>query len=197
MPVDANKVLDAFYRLRQSHFLTRRPNFIREDAVRSAERYLDWCKGAQIDDPIAFLEYRFESARSAGHPVSIRALASEKLAGYWRTWAEGNYLEQKQAEKLTRIAGTRNEQAVKALRILTPGMEAAKVPYVSTSRHALCLAEIDITGGFHPDSVYCPTCPMAVRCAAALYREHGFDVVSLRAGRLNMLPKEIAAAAVR
>ena len=86
---------------------------------------------------------------------------------------------------------------VKELRVLTRGMEAAKHPYVTTGRHELCLAEIEYTGGFHPASRACTACPIGVRCAAKLYQQHGFDVVSLRAGRLHVLPREIAAAAVR
>jgi hypothetical protein len=197
--VDAGDVAREFYRIREQH--TGRPTprgWSNQRTLDGARRFLEWCREQEIDDPLAFLRWRMDCAKHAGHPVGMEQLRSAVLAGRWKEWAEGRVLEQRQAERLARVAGTQREQAIKALRILTPAMEAAKYPFASTGRHALCLAQpLDYSGGFHPESRYCPSCPLAVRCAARLYEVHGFDVVALRAGRLYALPREVAAAAVR
>ena len=199
--VDAGDVLDTFYRLREQHFRIPIPQFRAQShsakQVALAQRFLAWCKAEEITDVPGYMRHRIEAGAHAGHPVGLAQLPSARMAELWREWREGEHLEQQRAEKLARAAGTRAEQAVKELRVLTRGMEAAKHPYVTTGRHELCLAEIEYTGGFHPASRACTACPIGVRCAAKLYQQHGFDVVSLRAGRLHVLPREIAAAAVR
>ena len=195
--VDAGAVLNTFYRLREKLMGRRDPGWHHQDAVQNAQRFLEWCKAEKIDDPLAFIAHRFEAARYAKHPIGLKQLVSAKAAETWREWREGAQLETKKAARLERQAGSIAEQQVKTLRVLTRGMEAVKQPYVERQRFDLCLAEIELTGGFHPESSACKSCPIGVRCAAKLYQQHGFDVVSLRAGRLYALPKDIAAAAVR
>jgi len=196
--VSAGDVVREFYRIRHEHGGKAPPvGWAKARAEVPASQFLAFCQREEIDDPLAFIRWRLDGAKHAGHPIAISHLCTPAFAERWREWGEGLSLQDRQAAKLARQAGTRREQSVKALRILTPGMEAVKYPYMSTGRSELCLAEISLSGGYHPESRYCPTCPAAVRCAAALCREHGYDVVSLRAGRLHMLPREIAAAAVR
>ncbi len=196
MSVNAGDVLKTYYRLREDRG-TRPPTYYRKRCWEHAEAFLAWCAKQEIDNPLGFLRYRFEVGDHGRYVPKLNQLRSNKLAEVWRQWREGQQLEDDHAVVLEQKAGTKAEQAIKELRLLTRGMEAAKHPYASTGRHELCLAEVDVTGGFHPESRYCPTCPVGVRCAAQLYQRHGFDVVSLRAGRLHVLPREVAAAAVR
>lgn len=195
--VDAGDVVREFYAWRER--TTKKPPPVgnaRHGALATAGEFIVWCREQEIEDPIAFLRWRLERAEHAGHPISIKALRSPAFAERWREWGEGISLDDAKAKKLLRQAGSALEQNVKTLRILTPGMEAAKHPYAA-GRSEMCLVETELTGGFHPASRYCPTCPVAVRCAAKLYKQHGFDVVALRRGALYALPREIAAAAVR
>lgn len=170
---------------------------IRTNVARMLEGFLVWCRKQEIDEPLSFLEWRFRCADYTGYVPHVHQLKSNKLAAQWREWREGEYLEEKRGEDLERKAGSRLEQQVGALKILTAGHEAFKHPYALSGQFDLCLAQSDLSGGYHPESRYCPTCPRAVECATQLHRAHGFDVVSLRAGRLWALPREIAAAAVR
>lgn len=195
MNVEVMDVVRKFRELRATQHIAE-PWRYRENVHKHADAYLKWCAKERLD-PLRFLEYLFACAAHAGHVVHASRLRSAKLAEHWRQWAEGQRLQQEHGEALERKAGTRAQQMVKELRVLTPGMEAVKQPYVAAGKYELCVAQPDLTGGFHPESIYCPRCPRAVECAARLYHTYGFDVVSLRAGRLQYLPAEIAAAAVR
>jgi hypothetical protein len=195
MSTRAGEVLQTFYRLKKERG-NPVPSYFRKELWETAERYLSWCQQEHIDDPLAFLHYRFQCADHTGYPLPLKGICSSAIAKNWREHGEGSSLEAQAYEALVTEAGTPLEQQVRALRLLTRGNEALKAQY-QDGRQELCLTEIDLSGGFHPESRYCPTCPVAVRCAAALYRKHGFDVVSLRAGRLHVLPSDVAAAAVR
>lgn len=196
MQVTAGKVLQHYYALRAKRG-TRSPAFFRKKAWAHAEAFLKWCAKTGIEDPLRYLEFWFEVCDYTGKPPQLHRLRSNNLAEtYLSEWQQDERAAEDAYTTLKQRAGTREQQAVKALRVLTHGMEAAKYPYASTGRYELCLAEVSLTGGFHPSSRYCPTCPVAVRCAAALYRINGFDVVALRAGRLHELPKHIATAAI-
>lgn len=190
-------VLKRYYALRQARSGQPEPRYFRKKAWKRAEDYLAWCAKAGIDDPLSFLEFRFRAGDYAGHVPMLHRLRSNKLAEKWKQFGQGQLLQEQQGRKLSKQAGSRFQQSVKSLRILTVGMEAAKRPYIERGETDLCMAEMEFTGGYHPSSRFCPTCPSAVACAAKLYQQHGFDVVSLRAGRLYAVPSEVAAAAVQ
>jgi len=195
--VDAGDVVREFHRLRQERTGQRPPTFRRPEVLEAAQRFLDRFRELGADDPLAFLRWRWDAAQHAGHPVGLRQLAGDTtLITRWRDFGHGHTLSAAASARLTRKAGTVDEQQVKELRLLTRGMEAAKAPHAARGRFDLCLVD-EFTGGFHPASRTCASCPEAVRCAARLYQSHGWDVVALRANRLHLLPKEVAAAAVR
>jgi hypothetical protein len=197
MEATAGKVLQHYYELRRRQSGVRSPHFFRKRVWTHAENYLAWAAKAKVD-PLRFLEYRFRVGEHGRYVPKLNQLRSYELAKLFREeWMQDELGADRAYAKLERRAGTKREQVVKALRLLTPAMEAVKYPYVLRGRHELCLAESGLSGGFHPESRYCPTCPVGVRCAAKLYQVHGFDVVALRAGRLHELPKDIAAAAIR
>lgn len=190
--VEAGEVLRAFYRAREKRGI-RTPTIFRKRLWGHAETFLAWCKKEGIGDPIAFLEWRWGLADEGNYLLEIHRLRSKKLAHAWlEQGGEGRQAEVARMVDVERRTGSIAKQAIQELRILTVGNEAAKYQY--PDRRRLCMAEMDYTGGYHPESRYCPTCPLAVECSAQLYARHGFDVVSLRAGRLHALPQEIAAA---
>jgi len=193
-PTTAGKVLQHYYGLREKRG-PKPPGFFRERAWGHARAFLAWAEEQGIDDPLRYLVYRFEVGDHNDRIPNLAQLRSNKLALiYLSDWQQGERDAADGYARLERRAGSKQEQAIKALRILTSGHEAAKTHYLG--RAELCRAESDITGGFHPESRFCPTCPQAVRCAAQLHKRFGFDVVALRAGRLHHLPKEVAAAAI-
>ena len=190
----SGKVLQHYYAQREKRGI-KPPEYFRKKNWEHAQKFLDWAVEQKITDPLRFIDYLFEVGDFNQRVPFLNRLCSAKLVAiYLSEWQQGERDAADGYDRLVRRAGTKQEQTVKALRILTPGMEAAKVHYVR--REELCQAESEVTGGFHPESQFCPTCPQAVRCAAQLYRRYGFDVVALRAGRLYDLPKEVARAAI-
>lgn len=197
MKITAGKVLQTYYELRQKRG-PKPPAFLRKRTWKHADDFLSWCAKEGVTEPLAYLDYRFRVGDHGGYIPKLNQLRSNNLAEVFNAeWMQFQRSADVGYQKLKQRSGDRNKQALTALRLLTPGMEAAKHPYVSTGRYELCLAEISLTQGFHPESRYCVRCPQAVRCAAKLYQTHGFDVVALRAGRLKDLPPEIAAAAIK
>ncbi len=188
--VTAEEIVKQFYLLVKQP----RPNF-HEKPLRHATSYLKWCKSQDID-PVRFLRYRIENTSHSGHIPSLARLKSVKIAETWRQWREGQQYADDNYDKLKRKAGSKQQQGVKALRILTRSQEMVKHRYTADGRYELCITD-DYSGGFHPHSKYCPLCPANGMCVAKLNARHGFNVVALREGRLNKLPAEIAAAAVR
>lgn len=163
--------------------------------LRQAKTFLAWCEKKGID-PGRYLTYWFQAGDKMGRrSINLLRLRSNALAEAFVEFGEGYVCEDERYRKLREEAGSKQQQQVKALRILTVGHEALKARYYGRNPE-LCLAEIELSGGFHPESRYCVHCPVAVRCAAKLYQVHGFDVVALRSGRLRDLPPDVAAAAV-
>jgi len=191
-------IIETYYELRDRIEGRPKPTRIGRKTITrnraNAAAYLKWCRNAGIDDPALFMRYRFECAKHTGYWCTWTKLRSNKLAVMWKEWREGHALADVHAERLKHEAGSAKKQAVKTLRLLTRSMETYQARYVG--REELCAATTEHSGGYHPESSHCPTCPQAVRCAAALYQRHGFDVVALRAGRLHSLPADIVAAAV-
>jgi hypothetical protein len=196
MAVNAGDVLIHYYKLRQEHGGAPAPQYFRKKTWACAEQYLAWCSKNQVE-PLGFLELVFKAGRISGRIPVLWRLRSNKLLEIWRSNGEGAIAEERAGAKLMQRAGTRREQAIKNLKINTRGMESMRRHYAAQGTQQLCLLETDLTGGYHPESQVCPACPFAVQCSAGLYQRHGFDVVSLRAGRLYALPSDVAAAAVR
>jgi hypothetical protein len=63
------------------------------------------------------------------------------------------------------------------------------------SRLDICSFSPDCSGGYHPLSQFCPYCTHAHVCMERLRAEWDFDVVALRARRLDLLPEAVVKAA--
>jgi hypothetical protein len=127
----------------------------------------------------------------------IEQLAHDQLAERWTGWIEGERIAE--ASYARRVAtDDQLGMQVKALAAdPIPGQEAFKRRHTAQGLSEVCLARIQHSGGYHPVSAWCQQCSCAVRCAARLNQEHGFDVVALRSGELRRLPVQIASALVR
>lgn len=193
--VEAGEVLRAFYREREKRGI-RTPTIFRKRVWGHAEAFLAWCRAEGIADPLKFLAWRWQLADEGRRLLEIHRLRSKKLAEAWlRQGGEQRRDVHAHMESVEARTGAIEKQAIRELTVLTRGMEAAKYHYAE--RRHLCVAEIEYTGGFHPESRFCPSCPVAVECAAKLYQAYGFDVVSLRAGRYHAIPRSVLAAAMQ
>ena len=196
----SGKVLQMFFALTKERGGVY-PIHFRKKHWGHATAFLKWCSKEKIDDPLGFIRYRFVCGDHRGYRPKIHQLRSRALAAVWIAWRAEEMQSQDRVDeaylKLKAQAGTKEEQFVKSLLLLDRGHESLRSAYARKGKPELCLVETDLSGGFHPDSRYCPTCPMASRCVAKLYKQYGFDVVALRRGDFRMLPAHIAAAAVR
>lgn len=156
--------------------------------------FLSWCDREGIDDPLSYVKTWLEICHHEGYePVTFR-MKSKKLAERWKVWLSFQNAEEEHQKQLHAQSGNALQQRVVSLKLLTRANEAMKKQYAHTER---CVAEVELTGGWHPRSRYCQSCPLAGQCAAALERRYGFNVAALRTGHLHMVPRSVAAAAVR
>lgn len=172
---------------------TGRPSVDNLEDRTTAQKYLDWCTKNAVD-PIQFMRDRFQHlTRTIGIRPKFNALASPKLLEVWRK-REPYAVKQQEEDRLHREAGDPRLQAIRSAHLLTPGQDSFKKPYVLSGRSELCLAQPDYSGGFHPSSQYCRECPSAVRCVQDTNERWGFNVVALRSGRHDLLPREVLTA---
>lgn len=174
-----------------------RPSVMRREDLEIASRYLRWCEAKQVD-PLTFMQERFlHLKRVAQCRPKFNALASEKLLEVWRKNQEARENEGRMRREQIRLehqAGTWAQQEIRALALLTKAMEDFKRPYLLSGQAELCLSAPHHSGGYHPRSSFCKTCPQSIRCAVALNQRVGFDAVALRAGRLDLLSPEVVSA---
>lgn len=182
------EVLAQYAKLANKHegFSATRP------AWDAAASYLRWCKNVGVTQPLLFMWLRFRILRSGArsrtvHP-SLSNMASEALIPRYEALIERQRVEH---EMKAGWATQRERELVG----VNHGHEAMRRNYVVMGKAELCEAQIEETGGYHPFSKWCPACPRAITCAAALNKQEGFDVVALRLGRIT--PEQASAAKKR
>lgn len=184
------ELLVKYYALRQQFFGVRPASFLRKNALKNIENFAAWCKNQGIEDVEGFLEFRMKCAEHSKWVPKTSQLRSNKIAEQWRNWKAGEVAQERIEQQHMRQAGSAQQQQLQALRLLTPNQELVKARYAQSGKPQLCVLN-ETSGGYHPESRYCPACPMALQCAGRLHQQHGFDVVSLRANRLHALPKSL------
>lgn len=195
--VRPGQIFQKYHELREALGGPKPPAYFRKRHRAIITTYLEWC-AAQDVDAIAFLEFRFRAAAYSGNLPALDRLRSVKQAKLYReTWIQAEIRLDKHYAKIKNAMGPVEVQTMRSLKLLTHAMGAAKHGHVTRGRYDLCLADIDLTGGYHPQSSYCASCPLAVQCAAKLHEIYGFDVAAYREGRIGDLPKHIIALAVR
>jgi hypothetical protein len=165
---------------------------------RSATRFLRWCESRETD-PRDFLRFRVRGAVEAGRPLpSIHRLPSDgQLVRYRGSGAETLDAQVRTHERLEAEGGTELEQVVRALRLpARAAREKFRRRYVEAGKPHLCRVSLELGGGHDPRSQWCSQCSEASLCARDMRERYGFDVTALREGRVQELPRQVAAAAV-
>jgi len=171
------------------------PEFPSQRLLDHAAAYLRWCEAKAVREPELFLRFRLDTSRAARFRLAMRLLPSDKQAARWHLSAGSHY----------RVKGWTARQHegirpgvdhIKALRPLIPAMEAYQYYHAVEGRQDACMATPEHSGGFHPKSRICPSCPKAIACSNAQNQREGFDVAALRRGEVWALPKAIASAAI-
>ena len=191
MGLTAGKFLQKYYAKRQEILGTKAPSYFRAKSWDHAESFLLWCKKNEVESVMEFLEFRLRTSQISGHKLAIGKLRSPKSLQAFRAWGRDRQDDAVWEKQLASKSGTPQQQQIKALRILTRANLIVQERYSREGKHGLCLVEASLSGGYHPDSPYCPTCPEALPCAAQLHEEYGFDVVCLRKGLRQFLPAAI------
>ncbi len=171
----------------------------REKLERSATRFLRWCESRETD-PRDFLRYRVRAAVESDWPVpSINRLPSDgQLVRYRGSGAETLDAQVRTHERLEFEGGTELQQLVRALRLpARAAREKFRRRYVEEGKSHLCRVSLELGGGYDPRSQWCLQCPETFGCARDMRERYGFDVAALREGRVQELPRQVAAAAVR
>jgi hypothetical protein len=118
-----------------------------------------WCRARQLD-PGAWIWSVFASL-GWKRPVGLRELLSDGRRKtydqlYDTSWAQLNAM-------LTTVDQDTNDR-FQPFRDLAPGAEEAKRQYAARGDADLCMINIDITLGFHPESTTCSRCPLRTQC---------------------------------
>jgi hypothetical protein len=199
--VTPEQAIQTYYALRNEYHRPlpkQMPKRIRESDRLEMCGFLDWCGDRAIVDPAGYMRERFRqmflASRRRGVP-RITQLASDALAAKWSGWIEG--------ERIADLSYARRMAGDDSYALHVKSLAAKPHVTKESFKRRLaqvpdaCFSQLRHSGGYHPDSTWCRRCACAVRCAAALNTEHGFDVVALRSGQVNELPARVASAYVR
>lgn len=188
-----------YYEIKRQHH--RAPRATRpERDQQQMQAFLCWCTEHQIQDPLGYMTERMEMVWRGSRKRSlprIEQLPHDRLAKRWASFVvDQRVAEQATAERMRRY----DPDALHIKSLAAPPLRAReniKRLHVMNGRFEQCLTLWRHHGGYHPDSDVCRSCPCAVRCAAQLNQEYGFDVVALRSGQLHALPPAVASALMR
>lgn len=167
----------------------RRMRYVRSERssehVSDAVAFMSWCHEHAIRDPLLYIRTRMALAKAL---VPFTSLAStEIIEAYLERFAPRVL-----SAKLT-AQDPRERQYIRSLALNARAHEIVRRDYVSMKSTHLCLAQPELSGGYHPLSPNCGACAHGAPCAARLNEREGFDVVALRLNRTDLLPREIAA----
>lgn len=149
----------------------------------AAASFLRWCKAEGVEQPLLFMWLRFRVVRAgrkhASARPSLQNMASPALLKKYFAIVERQQFECGMKKQF-------DTQHERSLVSVASGNEAVRRDYVVSGRTDLCEVQQNLSGGYHPFSKWCPACPHAVSCAQRLNEREGFDVVSLRLGRMTV-----------
>jgi len=172
------------------------PKFPSSRILEQAAEFLRWCEAKNIQEPELYIRFRLDGGRARRFRIPFKALKSEAVAEAWHKWGATKYRVGEWTQKQHAAIRPAEVDRIKSLRYLAPATESYQYFHVAEGRVELCMATPQYSGGFHPMSRVCPSCPKSIACADKLNQAHGFNVVDLRHGRIERLPREIQAAAI-
>jgi hypothetical protein len=162
-------------------------------AWNAASSFLRWCREHHVEQPKLFMWLRFRVVRvgrgSRARP-SLQSMASEALLTRYHTMVQRMSWESAQKKLM-------DTQFERELISVNSGNEAVRRDYLVNGRTDLCEAQINLSGGYHPFSKWCPACPRAASCAKRLNEREGFDVIALRLGKIAQAPEHVRRARSR
>lgn len=161
-------------------------------AQKHAAKFLEWCKAHDVK-PLPFMEARFTRFAKKGTPLGLRSMGSLTALKRWREWEQGVFSQEKHFSSAKPIEQSQREKRVLTLlREPTAVQENLRRTHQLEGRTQVCMADMEITGGYDPRSRLCLTCPSKHACLHALNRAEGFDVGALRVHLLSRLPADVA-----
>jgi hypothetical protein len=188
-----NQGIDLYYRLRNK-YNRRTPARTRSTDGPEMAHFLGWCAQHGVSDVTGYMTERFRRISVGSRNMAvprISQLASPTFLDKWVGYIATNIAS---AKKERRLIDDCDSLRSKVRTLMLPPLahkEKLKRRFLVERQSEVCVDSVQLTGGYHPQSLYCQQCPTAVRCAAALNAMHGFDVTALRSGQFFGLPKRI------
>lgn len=145
---------------------------------REFEDYIQWCDEHGVE-PVRFMWARFLYTSERGGNKKVLnppMLKWEAFVESWEWWYDWAWRFHHEPKLMKELEVSRDE----VFRPVKPAKEAIKARYVSQGLAELCRRATEHSGGYHPRSRWCQTCPEAQLCVAQTNDFYGFDVVKVR-----------------
>lgn len=186
--IDHYKEVYTKYQLRTP----RRPNSrIPEDRA-IADKYVRWCDEHDTDE-LLFMEERFRQLHETKKITpGFRFLRSEVVMKWWKRGGEYRALEKKESDAIAKTMLPAFDQTILDLSRITPDQERYRMRHFIGNILGVCMVSPELSGGYHPQSKYCTQCAKGPECVQRLNKRWKFNVVALRAKRLDLLPPVVA-----
>lgn len=148
------------------------------------ESFVSWCRENDIDEPKSFIIARIyhaqeeSSKRYFPKPEQLKtaALLRDEM---WRDlydWVARCRYDQEELGKLL-DPGTSKAKRIQTLASLRPAWERFKA---KNPNREICASLPQYTGGFHPASDHCASCPQQLRCASISTSHWGPEIMARR-----------------
>lgn len=150
---------------------------------RNAKKFIEWCERNDAD-PLRFMKARIYLAKEGDRPVpAIGAMASKALLenDAWQEIFDRAEAVEFDRKFVLEEAAQMQDRYIASLLACTPANEQFKLNH--QNQRNICMHDRRFSGGYHPKSELCTSCPIAGQCATAVNVEHGFDVITLRKDR--------------
>lgn len=186
--IDHYRHLYGKYKMR----IPRRPDARVPEDRAIADKYIRWC--AEYDtDELLFMDERFRHLIALKKIAPMfRTLRSEPVMKVWKKGGEYYALEQQASERISKTILPMFDQTILDLSHLTPDQERYQRRHFLKGTLEICLLMPEHSGGFHPASKVCPKCTNGPACVARINARWKFNVVALRANRLDLVPAQVA-----
>jgi hypothetical protein len=193
------RVIDHYRRLygKYKARIPRRPDQRVPEDRAVAERYVRWCDERDADE-LLFMEERFRHLdRTQRAAPMFRALRREKVMECWKKGGEQRALEERTSQNIMAQMLPVFDQSILDLSRVTPDQERYRHRHFIKSTQRVCMVMPEYSGGYHPESRYCPQCSVGPECAGRLNGQWGCNVIALRSGRLDLVPAKVAKVAAQ
>jgi hypothetical protein len=138
------------------------PRKVSEPALEQCADFMRWCKSESVD-PERFIRARHEATGWRFRiPLGRLSGVSPVFVDKFKEWGDGKQTETQIDEKLAAIVVDDTDRSAHT----TALSERVKLEFAESPE--TCLLSIDLSLGWHPESVWCSKCRLAEACKSRL-----------------------------